>query len=377
MFTNKAKKAFIKGVFTKKVPLYVQFAVEKSCNFKCLMCDIVKARAKEETLNLEQIEEVAYKLDKLGVSMIILTGGEPLLRKDIADVVAIFSKYGIQPRIQTNGSLLTEEVMQKLINAGISGITVSLDSLLPEKQDFINQKQNTWDKVVNAIGLMSMMLPIKGVILGVNTVVSKFNLSEIPSIIKFVTDIGFYNSLIPAHLGSQDNFLLRKNGDNYRFEEKDFSNIDSTFQRVIDMKKKGYHVYNTYRFLRETPDFLKYSRVHWKCDSPFLYFSISPSGKFLPCLDIDSNINLLEKDFLERFKSGEVARQLRKDVAKCKGCMYACYSEVTYFCRDWSVFSERIVQGLKITRFRRKQLSYEKIKEIAAKHALDTGEEKR
>ena len=376
MFTNKTKKAFIRGVITKKAPLYVQFAVEKNCNFKCQMCDIVKSRGNEETLNLTQIEEVAFKLNKMGVAMIILTGGEPLLRQDISDIVAIFTKHGIQTRIQTNGSLLTEEVLQKLIGARISGITVSLDSLIPEKQDSINQKKDSWNKVVNAIALMSKMLPTKGVIPGVNTVVSKFNLEEIPSIINFVTEIGFYSSLIPAHVGTEDNFLLRKNDNNYRFEEKDFNKIDDVFKKVINMKSSGYHVYNTNRFLRETPDFLKFNKVHWKCDSPFLYFSISPSGKFLPCLDINSNINLLEDDFLRKFKSGEVASQLRKDVEKCKGCMYACYPEVTYFCRDWTVLSERIVQSLKMKFFTRKRLSNEKIREIATKHSLKMEQER-
>ena len=93
MINTKTALTFLKGVVTKKAPMYVQFALAKGCNIKCLMCSVVENRTHEKELNLLEIDTLAHNLDKMGVSMIILTGGEPFLRKDLPDVIKIFRKY--------------------------------------------------------------------------------------------------------------------------------------------------------------------------------------------------------------------------------------------------------------------------------------------
>jgi molybdenum cofactor biosynthesis enzyme MoaA len=60
---------------------------------------VVENRSHEKELTLPEIDILAHNLDKMGVSMIILTGGEPFLRKDLPDVVRIFRKYNIHFRI--------------------------------------------------------------------------------------------------------------------------------------------------------------------------------------------------------------------------------------------------------------------------------------
>ena len=56
---------------------------------------------------------------------------------------------------------------------------------------------------------------------------------------------------------------------------------------------------------------------------------------------------------------------MRHDADACPGCMYACYPEIHYFCRDTSVFIERLFQGAKISRFSRKVMTYEKMVDLA------------
>ena len=375
MLNAKTALTFLKGVATKKAPMYVQFALAKGCNIKCLMCSVVENRTHEKELKLPEIDILAHNLDKMGVSMIILTGGEPFLRKDLPDVIKIFRKYNIQPRLQTNGLLCTEENLGEVIDAGASEVTISLDTLDIEKQDIINQKQGSYYDILRALALFSKMFPVRGNMTGVNAVVSKSNIHEIPALIDFVTQIGFYVSLIPAHLTDEEtqhpdedtSFLLRRGSDVMEVTEAEHNAIDQAYEKIIQMKRDGYHVHNSNRFLRESPDFLKFKKVHWKCSSPDLYFSISPEGRFLPCVDLEipMNIHMTHPDFLKNYKEGNFLDAIKEKVNACPGCMYACYPEIHYFCRDTSVFIERLFQGAKISRFSRKVMTYEEMVDLA------------
>jgi MoaA/NifB/PqqE/SkfB family radical SAM enzyme len=365
MIGTKTVMNFLSGVVTKKSPMYVQFALEKNCNLKCEMCGIVDAKKHENNLSLTSIEKIASLLDEIGVTMVILTGGEPLMRKDLHKVVKIFRDVNIEVRVQSNGYLLTEEKVKALIDAGVNEFTISLDTLNPEKQDKINRKKGSWEKAIKAISILSQHVSIRGNLSGINTVVSKMNYLELPALIEFVTKTGLHHSLIPVHTKIEKGSLLRKRYDEMVFTEEEFPKIDAIYKQVLEMKKQGYHVYNTKRFLRESPDYLKYGKVHWKCTSPDLYFSISPSGKYIPCVDMDSDFNMLSLDFMEKYRSGEVERELRKTVDKCSGCMYACYPEITYFCNDKQVFFERVLQGFRTGLFKRKSLNFQETLNLA------------
>jgi len=365
----KAKKAFLKGLITKNSPIYVQFALSKYCNLRCSMCQAVEARKDERELTLDEIKRLAAVLDKLGAGIVVLTGGEPLMRRDLAEVVKIFTQVGLEVRLQTNGQLVTEEKILALLEAGLTEVTLSLDTLDAEKQDRINNQQGSWDKTIKALALFSRLLPRKGNMTGVNTVVSKLNIREIPQIVKFVTGIGFYSSLIPVHLSNDNNadFIVRADSSEFKFTQDDFALIDEVYSKLIRMKKQGYHIHNSFRFLRETPNFFKKGRVDWPCDSPGLYFSISPAGKFLPCVDIRGTKSMLDEDFLQVFKSRSFQEGVRNMVKNCPGCFYACYPEISYFCRDLAIVAERARQAFEIARKVRMPLSYEDSLDLIAR----------
>lgn len=361
MFTKRTKKALIKGIVTKKSPIYVQFAVTKRCNLRCRMCASSISRKDEKELSLTEIEKLADILDRLNIGVILLTGGEPFIRSDIAEIIHIFSKKGFTVRLQTNGLLTNEDKIKSAYQAGMKEITLSLDSLIPERQDKITGQEGSWQKIIKSIAQFSQILPCRDTLLGINTVVSKQNLKELPNIIKFVTEIGFYSSLIPIHLSSQDedNYIIRKNAPEYAFGPIGFDEIDSVYEQIIDMKKDGYNIYNSYKFLRNSPTFLKGERVDWPCDSPDLYFAISPSGNFLPCVDINTYISMLDGDFVDLYNSEQFKNKIREIVKKCRGCFYACWPEMTFLCRDPLVFIERVFFSIKTTLKKREPVTYE------------------
>jgi cyclic pyranopterin phosphate synthase len=116
----------------------LRISVTDRCNFRCPYCMPREIFGRdfaflprEDLLTFEEIARLAQLFAHAGVEKIRLTGGEPLLRRDLEDLVEMLARIkGIQDlTLTTNGSLLTREKAQALKNAGLNRITISLDSL--------------------------------------------------------------------------------------------------------------------------------------------------------------------------------------------------------------------------------------------------------
>lgn len=370
MNSLRRNRLFLKAALTGKVPVYVQYAVTKRCNLNCRMCRTTASRQEEVELTLEEISKIADILSEIGIGILILTGGEPMLKDDLAKIVGIFTERGIKVRLQTNAIPATGDKVAELVSAGLKEVTVSLNSLHPEVNDRITGLKGSWHRIMRGLANFSEGLPEKGNLCGVNITVSSYNLGELPALIKFVTYIGFFASLIPVHLANgkdENQFIVRASAPDCGFQLQDHQLIDEIYDRVIQMKKGDYRIYNSFRFLRESREFLKTGKINWTCQSPDLYFSISPQGYFLPCVDIKTEESMLEGNFLKRYRSGELRVKIRESVRACRGCMYACYPEIVYVCRHPRTFLERVGFALKVRKIERKKLTYDELINAAEK----------
>ena len=366
MLNRKTAISIIKGILTKKTPIYVQFAVTKRCNLGCEMCGIVKTWRKERELDLDEIERVAELLDELGTGVVILTGGEPFLREDLPEITKIFHRRGLNTRLQTNGTLCTEENVRAVIKSGLDDVSISLDSLDPETQDSITNVKGSWERTVRSISLFSLLMPKKNSMPVINCVLSRKNIGEIEHMVKFADRIGFYLSIIPVHLlkNKNEKFAFRGRDNSLGFSERDFDLIDKTYAKLIEMKKNGFSIYNSLRFLKESPDFIKYGVCRWKCYSPYLYFSISPSGLFSPCIDLRTNISVLDDNFISLYRSERFRERILTQVSRCPGCMYGCFPEITFLSEDLRVLSERVKEGARILGRKRRGFDYDSVIKI-------------
>ena len=123
----------LKDSFGRKFP-YIRLSITDVCNFKCVYC-LPNGYQKYKNDNIkflssEEIEKLAKGLSELGVSKIRLTGGEPTVRKDFFDIVKILkNKSGIEKTVITTNGYRLDQIAEKLIDSGIDGINISLDSL--------------------------------------------------------------------------------------------------------------------------------------------------------------------------------------------------------------------------------------------------------
>ena len=87
IFSIKQKFNLAKNAITKSAPVYVQFYITSRCNLACEQCNIIYADAKHQEMNIAQINKLAENLKKIGVTVVLLIGGEPFVRKDIHQIV--------------------------------------------------------------------------------------------------------------------------------------------------------------------------------------------------------------------------------------------------------------------------------------------------
>lgn len=116
---------------------YLRISVTDRCNFRCTYCmpeqgvDLMKH---EDILSFEEIYEVVKTGVDLGIDKVRITGGEPLVRKGIVQLVEMLSKIeGIKDLAMTTNGFFLEKYAQQLANAGLDRVNVSLDTLDPEK----------------------------------------------------------------------------------------------------------------------------------------------------------------------------------------------------------------------------------------------------
>ena len=111
----------------------LRLSLTDNCNFRCLYCMPPERRynffKEDEKLSREEIDRLIRIFVKLGVERVRLTGGEPLLRKDIAEIVGDLTQLDLKDIPLTTNAMLLEERAQALKDAGVKRITVSLDSL--------------------------------------------------------------------------------------------------------------------------------------------------------------------------------------------------------------------------------------------------------
>jgi MoaA/NifB/PqqE/SkfB family radical SAM enzyme len=137
-------------VLRRRVPLTVMIAVTARCQCDCAHCSASGLPSGAE-LTAEEIKGVINSARGMGSPKIGFTGGEPLLRGDIAGLVAHAARLGLSVSIDTNGILLDERIAGELKAAGISNINVSLDSPDARRHDRLRNSPGCFDAALNAV----------------------------------------------------------------------------------------------------------------------------------------------------------------------------------------------------------------------------------
>ena len=269
-FPSLAYDRFLKGVITvsagKPYPVVTNFAITPQCPCNCWHCSF-SDRSKKDILSLEQLEKAIADVQDLGASVIGLTGGEPLLRDDLEDIIASIDKRSM-PLLFTTGYRLTRERVKDLKRAGLEIPVVSLDHYKAEVHDKGRCKEGIFEYALNAIRLFQD----EGFYVAVSFVPDKPLVSdrrEILKVIDFFKDIGINDLRLTSPILSGK--LTTKPEERLSPE-----NVKTIFEiQKKCTQTKGYPGVFAYDFFE--------SEKYYGCGAGFNYMFIDSQGNVCPC----------------------------------------------------------------------------------------------
>ena len=306
-------------------PALVSWNLTKKCNLRCPHCYMEAGRPAERELTTDECLALIDEMKALGTEMLILTGGEPLLRKDIYDIARYASEQGLWVVMGTNGVLVTDAVAEKMIECGVKGVGISIDSLDPEKHNQFRGGPDAWKYSVRALEVCRR----HGLHVLVQTTVMDMNRDEIPQMIAFAKEKGAWSFNL---------YFLVQTGRGQQMNDLSPQQTEAMLTELVD--RQDDHRPMLVR-AKCAPQFKQIAYAKGEgglesggCMAGTQYCRITPSGDVTPCpyMTVIAG-NVLEQPFRAIWKTSPVLQQLR-DPDQLKGKCGRCeFRELCGGCR--------------------------------------------
>lgn len=321
-------------------PRLVFWELTKSCNLKCVHC---RASADNGTfkgeLDTDNIKHIIDDIASFAKPILILTGGEPLFRKDIFTIAEYANNKGFHVALATNGTLIDKDTALKIKKSGISRVSISIDGKDANSHDAFRGIKGSFNKAIKGASL----LRDAGVEFQFNTTITRRNVADLDEIILLCERAGakalHIFMLVPVGCGAEiaDTDMLPK--EEYEktliwlYERMKTTNLDfkatcaPPYYRIIRQKAK-----EEGRTVSVQTDGM--AAMTRGCLAGTGVCFISNTGDVQPCGYLPVNAgNVTRKPFKEIWEESKLFNELR-DLGNLKGKCGACdYKAVCAGCR--------------------------------------------
>ncbi len=305
------------------VPHVVAWNLTRRCNLECAHCYIAAGPHESATAELDTaacLDIVDQLLAVNPAPLLILSGGEPLLRRDLSEIAHYASAHGATVVVGTNGTLITDERIAALKAAGVSGVAVSVDSLRPSYHDNFRHGRGALADVQAALArLAAARLDFI-----VQTTVTKGNRAELERLVAWSADQGAVSFncyfLVATGRGAA---LADLAPAEYEAVLADLARWEVTYRgRMMVRAKCAPHFM---RLVHQTDPDSPVLNYQTRCPCGTQYCRITPDGKLTPCPYLPEVAgDLRTHSFAELWRSAPLFRQLREGQlgGKCGSCEY-------------------------------------------------------
>ena len=251
--------------------------------------------------------------ENLGTSLVSISGGEPLLRTDIYEIIRFAVDSGMSVHICTNGVLIDRERVIRLRDSGVSTVSISLESPEQETHDYL-RGQNTFPSVIDAIAMLRDNAP--QIRIGINYLITRYNYRNMAEMVAFAESLGVHQlKFAPIHTN-----LLHRHKDKGKYDDLLFraEDLESLAHEVARARK----VCEASDLTTTSADFfsgivqLYRTPRKFRCYAGYALCAISAAGDMSPCCDMDSGFNVTQQPLDAIWRDPEF-HKLRKTVHSC------------------------------------------------------------
>ena len=306
------------SISDKFIPLIISWNLTRKCNLKCPHCYInATTKELEGELDTAESKQLLDQIAKVSRPLLVLSGGEPLLRNDVYELVRYGTEKGLRMGLGSNGGLIDAKAARKLKEAGIKTVSISLDSHIPQQHDEFRGVVGSWKKAVNAV----KALRENNVLVQVNTTLTQQNYNQIDDIMSLSERIGVENFhlffLVPTGRGAKIADITPA-----MYEEMIKNTFAKTSKHRLNVRPSC-----APQFMRIAKD-MGLDMRQWirGCIAGLYYCRIYPNGDITPCPYLPIKLgNIREKSFKEIWQDSPVFKALRDPdllKGKCGICEY-------------------------------------------------------
>ncbi|GAB4483764.1 MAG: radical SAM protein [Thermodesulfovibrionales bacterium] len=313
-------------------PKWIAWEITRRCNLRCVHCrssSEMEAKGHPD-FSTEEAFRVIDDIVSYSSPVMVLSGGEPLVRKDVFEIAKYGNAKGLRMCLATNGTLVNEDICGKIRDAGIRIVSLSLDGASADVHDDFRNQKGAFDGTVNAARLFKK----HGIEFIINSSFTKRNQEEIPKVYRLAKELGatawYMFMIVPTGRGEEimKELISKEEYDrildwHYDMEkEEDLLLVRPTcaphYYRVALQRAKGEGA----AVKRRT---LKFSTGGSKgCLAGQLICLIDVDGNVLPCSYFPLPAgNIREKSFKEIWENSKLFLDLR-DFKKYKGRCGSC-----------------------------------------------------
>jgi radical SAM protein with 4Fe4S-binding SPASM domain len=302
----------------KFIPLVVSWNLTRKCNLKCSHC-YINATSEELNgeLNTEESKHLIDQIAEVSRPLLILSGGEPLLRNDVYELIRYGTEKGLRMGLGSNGGLIDAKSARKLKEAGVKTVSISIDSHIPQQHDEFRGVTGSWSKAVNAI----KALRDNDVLVQVNTTLTQQNYNQIDEIMSLAEEIGVENFhlffLVPTGRGAKIADISP-----VMYEDMIKNTFAKTSKHKLNVRPSC-----APQFMRIAKD-MGLDMRQWirGCIAALYYCRVYPNGDVTPCPYLPVKLgNVREQSFKQIWFNSPIFKALRNPDSlkgKCGVCEY-------------------------------------------------------
>jgi MoaA/NifB/PqqE/SkfB family radical SAM enzyme len=304
-------------------PLTAVVSISDRCNSRCVYCNSWKVK-NEEAAPVKEWLSIVKQLSEIGITEVIFSGGEPLMSCDLDSIIHSANAAGIFTHVISNGILLTEERMLKLVESGVKGVTLSIDSL--DELEYTSTRGIPFEYASRALDvLFRSKKQFPYLYAGINVVVTARNFLSYGDLIELASSNGVYVAF--QSYTSHPDHALRELMPS-RENEKAFQ---EAIQLIKDRRKNGKLIATSLGYLDGILPFMKARSVpaDFRCFAGYLGINIDSKLNVMPCWNMPPVGNLRQSSIEEIWYSHEFhAARVRMRKLQCPKCWILCHTDV-------------------------------------------------